>query len=160
MVTSGVVTTTSPVPAGEGAVRAVIVVAFTTVTLVAATPLIVTAVAPVKPVPVMVTLVKPEMGPACGEMLVTAGGASYVNRLEPVPVAMAVVTETSPVPAVPTPVVAVIVVAFTTVTPVAETPLIVTLVAPVKLVPVMVTDVPPDVEPELGEMLVTVGAAA
>ena len=35
-----------------------------------------------------------------------------------------------------------------------------TLVAPVKLVPVMVTVVPPVVGPELGEMEVTVGGAA
>ena len=33
-----------------------------------------------------------------------------------------------------------------------------TAVAPVKLVPVMVTEVPPAVVPAVGEMLVTVGA--
>ena len=35
-----------------------------------------------------------------------------------------------------------------------------TAVAPVKLVPVIVTDVPPATSPLVGEMMVTVGAAA
>jgi len=34
-----------------------------------------------------------------------------------------------------------------------------TAVAPVKLVPVMVTDVPPAAGPDIGEIAVTVGAA-
>ena len=42
-------------------------------TLVAAVPPTVTAVAPVKPVPVMVMEVLVETGPYVGEMLVTAG---------------------------------------------------------------------------------------
>ena len=50
-------------------------------------------------------------------------------------------------------------VALTTVTLVAAVPPMVTLVAPVKFVPVIVTLVPPEVVPELGEMLLTVGAA-
>ena len=49
--------------------------------------------------------------------------------------------------------------ALFTVKPVAAVPPKFTLVAPVKLVPVMVTDVPPAVEPDVGEMLVTVGGA-
>ena len=50
--------------------------------------------------------------------------------------------------------------ALTTVKLVAETPPNLTSVAPVKLVPVMVTLVPPAVGPEFGLTLVTVGAAA
>ena len=56
--------------------------------------------------------------------------------------------------------VTVIVVASITVTLEAEVPLNFTAVAPVKLVPVMVTDVPPAAGPEFGLTLVTVGAAA
>ena len=43
---------------------------------------------------------------------------------------------------------------------VAACPPMVTAVAPVKSVPVMVTDVAPAAGPEVGEMLVTVGAEA
>ena len=71
-----------------------------------------------------------------------------------------VVTVTSTGPNAFAGVVAVIEVALaTTVTPVAGMPPNVTAVAPVKLVPVMVTDVPPAVGPEFGLTLVTVGAA-
>ena len=55
---------------------AVIDVAETTVTDVAAVPPIVTPVAPVKPVPVMVSLVPPVAGPALGEIAVTVGAAT------------------------------------------------------------------------------------
>ena len=48
-------------------------------------------------------------------------------------------------------------VALTTVTPVAAAPPNVTAVAPVKLVPVMVTDVPPTPGPLEGDIEVTVG---
>ena len=68
-----------------------------------------------------------------------------------------VVTLTSTVP-VPAGEVAVIVVAETTVKPVAAVAPNVTAVAPVKLVPVMVTVVPPPPGPEVGEIDVTVGA--
>jgi hypothetical protein len=44
--------------------------------IVAATPPIVTEVVPVKPVPVMVTLVPPRVVPLLGEMPVTSGGAT------------------------------------------------------------------------------------
>ena len=70
-----------------------------------------------------------------------------------------VVTATSRAPAVPDGVVAVMVVAFTTVIPLADAPPMVTPVAPVKLVPVMVTLVPPAAGPTLGLIAVTVGAA-
>jgi len=69
------------------------------------------------------------------------------------------VTRTLAVPTVPAGVTAVIEVEDTTVTEVAAAPPMVTPVAPVKLVPVIVTLVPPAVGPELGEIAVTVGAA-
>ncbi|MEY9227942.1 hypothetical protein ABIF78_000265 [Bradyrhizobium japonicum] len=56
--------------------------------------------------------------------------------------------------------VAVIWVAELTVKPAAAVPPKVTAVAPVKLVPVMVTVVPPPPGPDVGEIEVTVGAAA
>ena len=76
------------------------------------------------------------------------------------PVPPGVVTATSTAPTEPAGVVAVIEVALTTVTPVAAAPPNVTAGAPVKLVPVMVTDVPPAVGPEFGLTLLTVGAPA
>ena len=51
-------------------------VALTTETLVAAVPPMVTAVAPVRLVPVIVTLVPPRGVPLVGEMAVTVGGAT------------------------------------------------------------------------------------
>ena len=71
----GVVTSTLAVPAVPAGVVAVIVVAFTTVTAVAAVPPIVTAVAPVKLVPVMVTDCPPASGPDDGLMDATVGPA-------------------------------------------------------------------------------------
>ena len=61
-------------------------------------------------------------------------------------------------PAVPAGVVAVMEVALTTTTLVAVAPPKVTLVAPVKLVPVMVTAVPPARGPDMGLMLPITGA--
>ena len=72
----GVVTVTSTVPLPAGAV-AVIWVALTTVTLVALVAPNLTAVAPVKLVPVIVTTVPPAVGPAVGLMVVTVGAAAY-----------------------------------------------------------------------------------
>jgi hypothetical protein len=68
----GVVTlmSTAPVPAGE---VAVIDVAELNVKLAAAVAPNVTAVTPVKLVPVMVTMVPPACGPAVGEIDVTVG---------------------------------------------------------------------------------------
>ena len=50
--------------------------ALTTTMAVAAVPPKVTLVAPVKPVPVMVTAVPPAIGPPTGETLVTVGAAA------------------------------------------------------------------------------------
>ena len=74
----GVVTVTStvPVPAGE---VAVIWLALLTLKEPAALPPNLTAVAPVKLVPVIVTLVPPADGPVFGLTLVTVGGAAKVN---------------------------------------------------------------------------------
>ena len=69
----GVVTSTLAVPALPAGVVAVMVVAFTTVTAVAAVPPIVTAVAPVKLVPVRVTDCPPASGPDDGLMDATVG---------------------------------------------------------------------------------------
>ncbi len=63
---SRLVTTTSTAPGACAAVTAVIEVALTTVTLVAATPPIVTVAPVVKPVPVSVTAVPPAAGPTDG----------------------------------------------------------------------------------------------
>jgi len=60
-----------------------------------------TAVAPVNPVPVMVTMVLPAVDPLVGETPVTVGAATYVNR-SPVKEALVppgVVTLTATVPA-------------------------------------------------------------
>ena len=70
-----------------------------------------------------------------------------MNRPVPVPVPPVVVTATSLAPTVPAGVVAVMVVEFTTVILVADEPPMVTAVAPVKLVPEIVTLVPPVVTP-------------
>jgi len=72
-VPSTVVTRTLAVPAVPAGVTAVIVVADTTVTEVAAAPPIVTPVAPVKLAPVIVTPVPPEIGPVLGEIAATVG---------------------------------------------------------------------------------------
>ena len=62
-------------PAAWAGETAVISVAETTVKLVAATVPKSTLVAPVKPVPVMVTVVPPAVVPEVGEIEVTAGTA-------------------------------------------------------------------------------------
>ena len=69
----GVVTSTLAVPKPPAGVVAVMVVAFTTVTAVAAAPPIETTVAPVKLVPVRVTACPPASGPDDGLMDVTVG---------------------------------------------------------------------------------------
>ena len=69
------VTLTSTVPVPAGAV-ALIEVAELTVKPVAGVAPKLTAVAPVNPVPVMVTEVPPAPGPDVGEIEVTAGAAT------------------------------------------------------------------------------------
>src|SRR6478735_5284050 len=136
------------------------VVALLTVNVVAAVAPKSTAVAPVKPVPVIVTEVPPAVGPEFGLTLVTVGAATNVNwsLAEVALVPPVVVTVMSTVPAAWAGDVAVIDVALLTVNVVAAVAPKLTAVAPVNPVPVMVTDVPPAVGPELGLTLVTVGA--
>ena len=151
------VTVTAPVaPAG---VVAVIDVALTTVTPVAAVEPNFTVAPVAKFVPVIVTAVPPATGPLFGDTLVTVGGAAYVYPLARVPLCPLTVTVTVTAPAVPAGVVAVIDVALTTVTFVAEALPNVTVAPVTKFVPVIVTAVPPAVVPVFGDTLVTVGVA-
>src|SRR6516165_4947709 len=128
-----------PVPAG---LLAVIEVSFTTITLAAGIVPKSTAVAPVKPVPLIVTNVPPLWGPLVGTRPVTTGAVTAVNvnrsagEVADVPPGAVTVTSTAPVPA---GLFAVIVVAFTTVTSVAGVVPKSTAVVPVKPVPEIVT---------------------
>ncbi len=91
-------TVTAPVPAGD---VAVICVAELTVKLAALVLPNCTAVAPVKLVPVMTTLVPPVAGPDVGARPVTVGAGTKVKVPADVPVPFGVVTltVTAPVPA-------------------------------------------------------------
>jgi hypothetical protein len=75
-------------------------------------------------------------------------------------VPLAVVTVTSTVPSEPAGTTAMIWVGPVTVNDLAFVALNLTDIAPIKLVPVIVTDVPPAVGPVLGLMALTVGEAA
>src|SRR5208283_4001145 len=116
LVPPGVVTVTStvPVPAGDFMVREVGEAMSRPVPAVDPN---LTDVAPVKPVPVTVTVVPPVRGPAPGVMPVTVGMAKYVNlsAAEIALVPPGVVTVTSTVPAEPAGETAVMLVADTTV---------------------------------------------
>ena len=89
--------------------------------------------------------------------VVTVGVATYVNPLVRLPLWPFSVTVTVTAPAAPAGVVAVIEVLLTTVTFVAAAEPNVTVAPEEKLVPVIVTDVPPAVDPVLGLTPVTVG---
>jgi hypothetical protein len=143
------VTLIRPVAAPAGTV-AVIVVAEFTVKL-ALVPLNSTAVAAVKFVPLIVTLVP--TGPLAGVKLATVGGLITVKLLALLAVPAGLVTLIGPV-AAPAGTVAVIVVAEFTVK-LALVPLNSTAVAVVKFVPLIVTLVPTG--PLLGVKLATVG---
>jgi hypothetical protein len=84
---------------------------------------------------------------------------TYVNPLERLPLCPLTVTVTVTAPALPAGVVAVIVVAFATTTLLAWAEPNVTVAPEAKLVPVMVTGVPPVVDPVFGATLVKVGVA-
>ena len=94
------------------------------------------------------------------ELAVGATLAPYVNNALAALVPPAVVTSTLAVPALPEGVVQVAVVALVTLKALHAVPPTEIPVAPVRLVPVIVIGVPPAVEPEFGEIAVTVGAAA
>ena len=144
----GVVTDTLPLlPA---ATTAVILVLLATINDAAAVPPNLTAVAPVKLVPVLVTLAPT----ATGVVNAVIVGAALTWLAVKVKVPPGVVTDTLPGDAAGTT--AEMVVALTTVYEVAEVPPNFTAVVPVKLVPVMVTIAP--VAAEDGVMAVIVGA--
>ena len=142
----GVVTLMLPV--APLATTTVIVLASTTVNEVAAIPPKLTAVAPVKLVPVMVTVAPAAADVGVNEVIV--GAAINVNPVR-VPVPTGVVTLTSP--DVPFATTAVMLVALTTVKDVAAVPPKVTAVAPVKLVPVMVTVAPVPADAGVNEVM-------
>jgi hypothetical protein len=149
------VTVTAPtLPAG---VVAVIVVLFTTTTLVAAVLPNVTVAPATKFVPVIVTEVPPAVDPLPGVTLLTVGGTTYVNALPKLPLCPPTVTVTVTAPALPAGVVAVIVVLFTTTTFVAAVAPNFTVAPAAKFVPVIVTAVPPAGDPLFGLTLLTVG---
>ena len=81
LVPAGVVTKTLAVPTVPAGVVTVMEVALFTTRLVAATPPIVTPVAPVKSLPVMVMLVPPAVEPLVGEILVTVGGTLPITSI-------------------------------------------------------------------------------
>src|SRR5438876_353704 len=148
----GVVTLSGPLVAPLGTVAEIEVAELTA--KLALVPLSVTAVAPVKAVPLIVTLVP--TGPPGGVKLVIVGAVVTAELLVLVAVPPGVVTLSGPLVA-PLGTVAAIVVAELT-EKLAFAPLNVTAVAPVKFVPVIVTMVPTG--PLVGVKLVIVGALA
>ena len=92
LVPPGVVTVTSTVPAKPAMAVAVTLVALLTLKLVALVDPNLTAVAPVKLVPVIVTMVPPAVGPAVGATCVTVGAGALTVA---VPVAVPVEPPTS-----------------------------------------------------------------
>jgi hypothetical protein len=150
----------STVAATCGGEVAIIVVSLITEKLAATVPKL-TALAPVKFVPVMVTTAPPADVPELGLTAVTAGAeaALKVNR-SPIPkadVPAALTTEMSQVPAALGAVTAVIMVSELIVKLAAAAGPKLTADAIVKPLPMIVTEVPPAVLPEVGLMLVTVG---
>ena len=154
-----VTTVISTVPLPAGAVAVICVALFTVKPLAVLAPNF-TAVAPVKFVPVITTEVPPVAGPADVPRLLTVGAPTYeylslaLVALVPAPVT----TVISTTPATWAGAVAVICVALLTVKPLALVAPNFTLVAFVKLLPVMMTDVPAVKGPEVGETLVMLGA--
>jgi hypothetical protein len=133
----GVVTEIFPVVVPLATVAVICVVLFTA--KVAAFPLKATPVAPVKLVPVITTNVP--TNPDAGAKPVIVGAATTMNAFAEVADAAGDVTVIGPL-VVPEATVAVICVALFTVNVPAGVPLNETAVTPVKLVPVMTTDVP------------------
>jgi hypothetical protein len=157
---AGLVTVTVTAPALPAGVVAVMVVPFTNTTFVAA-PVPNVTVAPVtKFVPVIVTAVPPEVDPVFGDTLLTVGIGIYVYPFVRLPLRPLTVTVTVTAPALPAGVAAVIVVLFTNTTFVAAAVPNVTVAPEAKLVPVIVTAVPPEVGPLFGATPVTVGCTA
>ena len=147
----GVVTVTSPV-AHVDPTFTVMVVELTTVKLVPATPPNLTAVAPVNPVPVMVTVIPAPALVGVKDVMVGTG-----NQLNPDRVAVPPMVETETKPDVPAPTTAVMEVEDTTVNDVAGVPPKLTAEAVEKLVPVMVTVVPAPALVGVKEVMVGAG---
>src|SRR4029077_17837065 len=127
---------------------------------VAAVPPNVTVAPLTKLVPVIVTPVPPAAGPLFGLTLLTVGAVAdvYVNPLLRLPLCVSgFVPVPVTAPAACAGVVAVICVPLTTTTFVAAVPPNVTVAPAAKFVPVIVTAVPPAVDPLFGETLLTVG---
>ena len=151
-------TSTATAPAAFTGVTAVIDVALFTVKLVALVLPKRTAVAPVKSVPVMVTVVPPAVGPLFGLTPEIVGTGWNVNASFNPLVPNALVTDTVAGPATVAGVVTTIrVEVFDTMVP--RTPSNSTDVALPIPVPVMVTLVPPLVGPEVGDTEATDGPA-
>lgn len=127
---------------------AVILVALLTTNEAAAVPPKLTAVAPVKPVPLMVTLVPTT--PDVGVNDVTVGPA----MVKPAEVAVPEGVVTEMLPEVPLATTAVMLVALVTVNEVAAVPPKLTAVAPVKLVPVIVTVAPEPADVGVNDVMV------
>ncbi len=131
---------------------ALMLVALTTVNVVAGVPPKLTAVAPVKFVPVILTTwpVLPEVGV---KDVIEGAGVEDIN-VNPALLAMPFDVVTLTLPVAPAPTTAVILVALTTVNEVAAVPPKLTADAPVKFVPVIVTVCPVPAEIGLKEAIV------
>src|SRR5487761_2529426 len=157
LVPPGVTTRTSTVPATWAGLMAVMWLSLITVGVVPMPPKL-TEVAPVKPLPNIVTSVPPEVGPVAGLTAVTVGPEPYVNWSAEVAVLVPadVVTVTSTTPATWAGLMTEIELSLFT-TGVAGLPPKLTEVAPVNPLPVMFTVVPPPMGPEAGLTWVTAG---
>jgi hypothetical protein len=142
----------------------VIALSDTMLKLLAAVVPNVTALAPVKPLPLTVTSVPPIVLPDVGVIAVTTGlaAAVYVNRSAPTigDVPEGVVTVMSTIPAAWGGAVAMTWVSDSTVKLLAAWLPNDTCVAPVKLVPVILMTAPPAVLPDAGVMADTAGTGA
>jgi len=160
LVPPGVVTVMSTVPGVPVGEIAVIEVGLLTVKLAEVLAKL-TAVAPVKFVPVTVTEAPPVAIPEVGLTADTVGGGGtvyvYLSTALVALVPPGVVTVTSTVDRAPGGEVAVMVLALFTVNVAGLPDPKSTAVAPVKLVPVIVTDVSPVLCPEVGLRFVTAG---
>ena len=154
-----VVTATSFAPTKPAGVTAVMEVALTTTTLVAATPPTFTVATATKFAPVIVIVVAPVSGPLMGATVAMVGSATYVNPPVLVAVPPAVVTATSFAPTKPAGVTAVMEVALTTTTLVAATPPTFTVAPAIKFVPAIVMVFPAVSGPDAGNTLAIVGAS-
>jgi hypothetical protein len=153
----GAVTTMSAKPAVPAGAVQVSWVFEVTASALQGCPPMVTAVAPVNPVPMTVTVLPPAGGTAPGNAPEIVGPDRKVKSPVPVPVPPAVVTTTLAVPKEPAAVTHVADVGELTTNPVHVRAPIFTSLAPVKLVPVMATEVPPVAGPDVGATDVTVG---